>query len=323
MRSILNLFVLLLLLAACGGGNDSQDASQQRERAAAYLEEVLSIMQTHALTRYEVDWAQVRAEANQLAENATTIAGTYPAITRALELINTNHSLLTSASGRVITYPSIYRCEQDLVLDTPDAEGIGYVRVDGFSSNDSQQERAFAQTIQDQIAEQDNAAITGWIVDLRNNTGGNMWPMVAGLGPLFDSTLLGHFVDADGQFSAWGYDNGRAYSRNQTLVRLEQPYTLLNPLPKIAVLSSKRVASSGEATLIAFKQQANVRFFGSDTCGLSTGNSGFTLSDGSILLLTTVITADREQNVYGKEVAVDQASAPQNTLAEAVSWLQQ
>ena len=42
----------------------------------------------------------------------------------------------------------------------------------------------------------------GWIVDLRQNTGGNMWPMIAAVAGLLDRGILGHFLP-DGQRQAW------------------------------------------------------------------------------------------------------------------------
>ena len=84
-----------------------------------------------------------------------------------------------------------------------------------------------------------------------------MWPMIAGLGPLFDNSVLGYFIDADENTVSWGYENGSSMLGSRSVVTVDEPYVLLNPQPKIAVLSSKRVGSSGEATLIAFKKQFN------------------------------------------------------------------
>ncbi|MEO1174847.1 MAG: S41 family peptidase [Myxococcota bacterium] len=174
----------------------------------------------------------------------------------------------------------------------------------------------------DFIAAQDNPDVNDWVVDLRNNTGGNMWPMIAGLGPLFDNELLGHFIDADGVATPWGYVRGSAVIDGTSRVSVNTPYVLENRPRRIAVLSSRRVASSGEATLIAFKKQSNVRIFGSDSCGLSTANTAFPLSNGTTLFLTTAITADREQEAYGGTVRVDEMTDPGSTLAEAFRWLE-
>lgn len=314
--------LLSLTLFACGGGSDSESPAEQDRAAKAYLSEVLSVMRENAVTKYEVDWGVLETEVNQLAANATSISETYPAITRALQLIDTNHSFLNSPSGTLITYPSTIRCVQDLDITQPNTQGIGYIRVDALNSSDNEVEQAFATNIQALIAQRDSPDITAWVVDLRNNLGGNMWPMIAGLGPLFEGSTLGHFIDPDENITPWGYENGRAFLGESTITSVDEPYTLLNPLPKIAVLSSRRVASSGEATLIAFKKQVNVRVFGTDSCGLSTGNSAFEFSDGSVMLLTTVIIADREQEKYGGRVPVDQATRPEDALAEAVTWLQ-
>jgi hypothetical protein len=73
--------------------------------------------------------------------------------------------------------------------------------------------------------------------------------------------------------------------------------------------------------MIAFKQQANVRFFGNDSCGLSTANSSFELSDGSVVFLTTAIDADRNQVKYGDRIPVDQPSDPAQALSLAVEWI--
>ncbi|WP_374191873.1 hypothetical protein [Spirosoma foliorum] len=46
-------------------------------------------------------------------------------------------------------------------------------------------ETSFTQAIQDQIKADDSDSIGGWLVDLRGNTGGNMWSMLAGIGPIW------------------------------------------------------------------------------------------------------------------------------------------
>lgn len=325
-KKVIFIVVLGAMLSACGGGGNSSGDNtppppQPSALAQAYLSEALTIMRDNAVTRYDVDWGALETEVNQIAINANTIADTYPAITRALELINTNHSFLNSPTGTLITYPSTIFCNQTFDIDQPFEAGIGYIRVDAVSTRDTAEGNVIATDIQAQIAQRDSQDITAWVVDLRNNQGGNMWPMIAGLGPMFEGNTLGHFVDADENVTPWGYQNGHAILGGNPLSTVVSPYSLINPLPKIAVLSSRRVASSGEATLIAFKKQFNVRIFGTDSCGLSTGNSSFELSDGSTLFLTTTIMADREQEKYGERVPVDQTVAPDSVLAEAIAWL--
>ena len=87
------------------------------------------------------------------------------------------------------------------------------------------------------------------------------------------------------------------------------------------MLSSRRIASSGEATLISFKERDNVRIFGSNSCGLSTANSKFDLSDGSELFLTVSTMADKNMLMFGGEVAVDVEVSQEEVVDVAVEWL--
>jgi carboxyl-terminal processing protease len=261
MKKYISIICLSLTLISCGDGSGNQNKStvsnplEQSTLAKNYISEVLKIMRDNVVTRYNVDWGNLESKVNTLAANVSSIKDTYPVITKALELLGTNHSFLRSPSGDFIAYHSILNCEQSFEINEPIIENIGYLRVDGFSSSNDNMIQNFASKIQSSIAQQDNENLLGWVVDLRDNSGGNMWPMIAGLGPLFDDNVLGHFIDADENVVSWGYENGSSVIDNRKIVTVDEPYLLLNSLPKIAILSSKRLASSGEATLIAFKKR--------------------------------------------------------------------
>ena len=49
----------------------------------------------------------------------------------------------------------------------------------------------YAKTLQDSIRARDRVGLIGWIVDLRGNSGGNMWPMLAGVGPVLGEGVAG------------------------------------------------------------------------------------------------------------------------------------
>ncbi len=58
-----------------------------------------------------------------------------------------------------------------------------------FTEND-RQFIAYATKLQGIIADLDKAHPAGWVVDLRGNVGGNMWPMLAGIGPVLGEGCL-------------------------------------------------------------------------------------------------------------------------------------
>ena len=73
------------------------------------------------------------------------------------------------------------------------SSGVGYVMVPAFGSIDSSRapvcdEPAFRACSRGSVCES-----AGWIVDLRQDGGGNMWPMLAGLQPFLGTGVLGYF----------------------------------------------------------------------------------------------------------------------------------
>jgi C-terminal processing protease CtpA/Prc len=88
------------------------------------------------------------------------------------------------------------------------------------------------------------------------------------------------------------------------------------------VLTDRAVASSGEAVVVAFRARPNTRSFGSPTCGLSTANQGFRLSDGATLALTVAVMADRTRAPYGLSLAPDEpVSGDAEVVQGAIDWL--
>ena len=74
---------------------------------------------------------------------------------------------------------------------------------------------------------------------------------------------------------------------------------------KVAVLIDSLTASSGEAVAVSFKGRGNTKFFGKPSCGKSTGNQSFVLSNDAMLVLTTSVFADRNKNKYGGKIQPD------------------
>jgi len=297
----------------------SNELTESKTSPQQYVAEILTLMKKHAITKSKVDWKALTNEVNELSQNAKSIKETYPSIKQAFKLLGTNHTSLRTAKGKLAAYYSDLKCRETINNSVPNLTNIGYIRVNSFSSQDPWEKDIFAFALQRKIAEQDRDNLLGWIVDLRWNSGGNMWPMIAGIGPLLGNGTSGYFINENE--SSWGYEDGSSVVNGKPVISVVSPYKLLSPSSKIAVLSSQKVASSGEATLISFKGRENVRVFGSNSCGQSTSNRTFIISDGSRLNLTTSTMADKNKNLYGGVVNVDEI-APQNKVIDvAVRWL--
>lgn len=326
-----------LVLAGCGD-SPTEDSGPGTEVAEAYMTSALDIMQANSINRYVVDWPTLRAGAMSRIVGATTPTGTYPTIEWALDELGDNHSFFRPPSGQALLtiLPGEIGALAAQTQSSPEpttmhfGEGIAYVLVPWFSGGGSAATE-MATLYHTRIEEVDTLGVCGWVVDLRGNTGGNMWPMIAGVGPILGEGVAGYFIDPDTVEAVWGYEGGASYLESGMVVTVPSPYELLRPYPPVAVLTDHRTASSGEATTIAFRERPSTRSFGQGTYGVSTANSGFPLSDGAVIYLTVSTMADRTKRWYGGVVEPDEPLDPDTpgtvtldgVLDRAVDWLKE
>lgn len=299
--------------------------------AQAYIDEVVGLMQKWSINRKIINWDTFKQKVNDKAQGAQSIADTYPAIKLALTLLGDNHSLYSYPNGKgytPFTGERTLSCTDVTPSLFPSNPKIGYIKLPTTGQYDANGVKQgligleYAQAIQDAIKQADSDAIQGWVIDLRGNLGGDMWAMLAGIGPILGEGLCGYFVNPDSTvYSPWSYSKGTAIYVSTPTYTLPTPYTLRKPNPKVAVLTNQKTVSSGEAVTIAFKGRANTRSFGNPTCGLSTANIGFDLSDRATLTLTVSTMVDRTKTVYGKAVLPDQTSGDASAVANATAWL--
>ncbi len=225
---------------------------------------------------------------------------------------------------------------QQATYDKPTPSGelieglFSYVFLPEFSGN-LEQETEFISALREIVVRLDSSNPRGWIIDLRTNMGGNMWPMLVGIGPILGGGLAGTFVDPCGQKLNWYYRNGEALLEDKVLAAdKEGGYVLKMQTPPAAVLTGKSTMSSGEAIMTAFRGRPNTRSFGVGTRGLSTANHPFNLSDGVKINLTVSVFADRTGQIYGGVIVPDEMVEAATTdgpieedlvIQAAIRWL--
>lgn len=181
----------------------------------------------------------------------------------------------------------------------------GYLDLPGLTGGDRSQASAYAHTLQQLIREIDSHHPRAWIIDLRRNTGGNMWPMLAGLGPILGEGEWVVFANQLEKEAAF-YRNGEVgIAPDHVLVKVEDPYELQHPEPPVAVLTSQLTSSSGEFTALAFRGLARAHSFGEPTQGVPTTNDARWLSDGARIVLTTASSVDRAGRMYNSSLQPD------------------
>jgi carboxyl-terminal processing protease len=297
--------------------------------ARSHLAEIISVLEKEWLYRDRVDWDDFRKQVFQRAGAAKTVLETYDAIRLALSLLGDKHSYYITQEGKPIFNPasptqSTGECTPKPAVTPPLPPDVAYIRVQITPATPTAE-------IQEALRKGDREGIAGWIVDLRNSRGGNMWPAVAGLGPLIGEGTAGFFIDAGKAATPWGYTDGKAWLGENTVAQADRPYTLRAPNPRVAVLTDSGVASSGEAIAIGFRGRPNTRSFGTPTCGLSTAVQQFPLKrDGVVrpfaesarIAVVTSVMADRTKKEYGGAVTPDETvTEPAEVVTRAIEWL--
>jgi carboxyl-terminal processing protease len=324
MRSVPTKRAIVLLAASVAFGGcflDGSLAPDPRDVTRAFLGNIVDIMELNSVRRDSIDWVAFRADVYAAGEMATTFDQTHPAIQLALQRLEDNHSWFRKPDGSYLTYPRTFSC---LGAPVPTPTGIpadiGYVSIGQFSGSDAEAD-GYMNEIQVQMEAMDSDDLVGWVIDLRGNGGGNMWPMLAALHPFLDGST-GFFVDPDSVWNEWWVHDGVSFLDQVPLYTVPAPFVPRATGGRVAVLTDVRVASSGEAMAIAFRGRPNTRSFGTATCGVSTGIVAGPVGNGYVLGLATVWMADRDSTVYGGQVPPDEElTDAAATLARAIEWI--
>lgn len=317
----LKIFFTFILSLFCISCTDRQGAGQNEISPEAYLEEALNIIETNSINKYDHDWDSLRSQAFQMAQGAETPADTYEAIRFVIEKQGDGHSIFMTPKEAGEWEDGT---RGDEVNSPPNGRTIenrfGYIKVSSFIGVDDANE--FATEIQDTIKEVDQSQPCAWVVDLRQNGGGNMWPMIAGLGPILGEGCFGAFIDPDGEKVEWCYAAGEALGGEQVYAKVTgTPYVISKPDAPVAVLTTGRTGSSGEAVTIAFQGRPSTHRFGFETGGYTTANDRFVLSDGAWMFLTVATFADRTGQLYGGKITPDTELVRNDTFpSEVKDW---
>ena len=254
--------------------------------------------------------SEVRAQVDAQAARARTYAGTYPALSGAAKELGGEHSSVLGPVDAAALFgdsPPVSAAAEPRPTVTT-ADGITTVVVPGLLGGDEASPQRYVDAGAPALVAAAPTTTGGWVVDLRGNHGGDMWPMLAALSPLLDEGRVMSFEYADRAEPVTVQEG--AVADDGRVVATSAAGRVPAGLP-IAVLTDGTTVSSGEAAALAFVGQAGVRSFGQPTYGFSTANAPRTLVDGAIVNLTVAVDADRTGKRYGvpivPDVVVDEA----------------
>ncbi|MEW2111048.1 MULTISPECIES: S41 family peptidase [Streptomyces] len=215
--------------------------------ARTCLLSALDTMERHARVRDEVDWPKLGRDTLGRAGGASGPADTHEAIEQALGDLCDGHSTFLTPRR-----PRGPRTGHRTTRYSPQGrrfpEGLGHLTLTPIRSDTAAV--PYLRAARAAVREVDHAGACGWAVDLRTNTGRDMWSPLASAGPILGDGVVGAFVEADGTRTPWTIKSGTPRQYTDRWGSGEPP---ARPMPPVAVLTGSRNASAGKAVAIAFR----------------------------------------------------------------------
>lgn len=252
-----------------------------------YAKTVFDIAERQGIYAGSERFALIRAEAEEAIASADSLADTYPHIDAVLDAAGGKHSTLL--------IPGLVDQERSAGL-LPTVDSDGHVVTVTLPATDATWDgQEYVDAVAPALVGAFRAGACGAVIDLRDNTGGDMGPMLAAVSPLLpEGDVL--------WFSTPLYDTpvtitGNSVRGGGTSMTAPVEEKLQAP---VAILTDNMTASSGEATMLAFRGLENSRSFGTPTAGYATANIMFEMPDGARILLTTAHNKARTGEVFGE-----------------------
>lgn len=300
----------------------------RRADAPLILSEALTAMRSEAMGRERIDWEALERELESRVAAGAPPERAWPLIREALGELGNRHAnffppmpaalpvdVTTQRAAEAAPATSAQPRIPELPIGKMLDGGAAYILIPIRSQDEPGVLRAYAHEARRLIAEFERLSPSGWIVDLRLNGGGTMWPMFLGLAPLLsDGVHLTSIADdrIQATFGVSGnevwIDHGAGKQVQLAMAPGDDAPPPIRARP-IAVLLGPWTMSSGEAVAIALSLLPGARSFGAHTGRLSTVTQMYTLSDGSVLVLPVSVMGNAEGQAFPEGVEPDQIEA--------------
>lgn len=322
------LFAATLLTASfayAGNGTSTIDAPIAKELAAQTIQKIEAQALLPA-SQSDYDAARRRVQAF-LAGDAASFdrKQLYRVINDMLDTIDSDgHTMLWSREVTQRAERSVPSLEvipsQVRVIDTPHGSAL-VVTPPAISTSDTKAIQDYVTAMQGGIAGTKGLERScALVVDLSGQTGGNAWPPMLVLEPLFSADNTARFVDRNNRREQLAHP---AIFRNLKRRLGTVPKNALERFRghPYAVVYANATASAGEMIAIALQgEPGRSRSFGAQTYGMTTANVPLEMPDNATLLLTTSRYALGEQPVIRGKLAPDVALPAPEAVQRAAEW---
>ena len=285
------------------------------------VDSLYTFIKYNSALRHSVNWDEVDSLFYQKIEEAKTLQDTMKCFVFILEMLNDVHSQIFLDNQYYGHYPSFdeaqlrwLKPQNDKAIELTNQiytellpDKIGYIRIPGFQVQNQQEINYYAQNLYDSIAKLEQRGSEAYIIDLRLNGGGNIYPMLSGISTFLGDHVIAYETDADDNVvRKWEIENGNFIIGGYQTTQISADATLKLEAAPIAVLTGAVTKSAGTMVAIALKKRPNTIFVGVPTAeGYSTSNGFFQFAPNLTLNFATNFVADREKHIYKSSVIPD------------------
>lgn len=281
---------------------EQQDTSYSRS-TKKYISEVVNIIKEHALNKDSLNYKQDVQKALKLSN--FNEKKEYLSVRYLLRKLRDRHSAFIEKEEKSNSTNNVV--DRSLPSGKIVQDSFAYIHLPTLSVTVDSFYHDYADTLYKTITDLNKYVPKFWILDLRGNKGGVVWPMIAGLGPLLEDGIQGYFVYRNSKRRPWIYKNGKAYSSKDSKFEIKDKNfnKIDRSNSRVLMLTDGTTASAAEMIAVMLRGYKNTLIVGKKSRGLTSGNSTFTLSDGSILRLTTSRYMDKNGKVYTGKIIPD------------------
>jgi carboxyl-terminal processing protease len=304
--------ITVTLLLSVANGFQTFGQKNGIDTVRLYANDILQMIKAESVYKDSINWTDIEEWYLEEINKINSIDSLLTCITDLFGKVGDKHAFLMYKGKRyrnealqtlkLSDYYKEKRKGGTIDIVTKRIGEVGYILVPSITTANADDFNIWRDKLANSICSLGH--VKGWIIDLRLNLGGNMWPMIGGLSVLLENGKLGAFVDARGfEYVSWALKNSGLYlGKNKFCSR---PKDCGQKKAKVAVILGQMTTSSGEATAITFKGRKNTIFIGENTSGYVTANKSTQLSDNAILFFSSSFESDRNGNIYVKCVTPD------------------
>lgn len=304
-----HILLFLLLLFGC------QSTDEGASLHTRYVKAVFKLLDQHIINEKGISLDSLERDLLSKINHHTSKDAIHQLLRQAVRGINKHSDLFppNEFSERINT-PEQIAPRGRIIYDH-----MAYVYVPPCEAIDSIHSNIYTDSLQSLIRKLYNSKPAGWIIDLRDNSGGNMYAMIAGMGPLFPQGDLGYQIGKTEE--AWYFKKVHPSGEVDFIALADSADEFPRKLPIVGLINEK-TASAAEGLAISLKCYPKSILIGQKTYGIATGNESFFLSDSACLNITTTIMADCNNVKYPNGVRPNvEIDDPLELFDYAASWI--